>query len=268
MASLVLDRLNVVTSESTSGATSGSTSDATAVLLHGWTMDLTTWDRVAASLPGRVVRYDVRGHGRSAEAGAPTLAELADDLAAVLEEYVPTGRIVLAGHSLGGMTIMALAESRPELFSRVSGVALVATSCGDLPGVSGVERLAGRWLGRRAKVGFGRVIAPGMRVTFGRGARWADVRAAAVMAGNTSGSAFVGVREELTRHQRREALAVLVDIPTVVMAGSWDLLTPMRHSRVLAEALPAAEFVIFPKSGHMLPLERSEDVGRRIAALM
>ncbi|SFR26654.1 Pimeloyl-ACP methyl ester carboxylesterase [Lentzea waywayandensis] len=260
MASLVLDRLNVVTSGT-------SPSDVTAVLLHGWTMDLTTWDRVAAALPGRVVRYDVRGHGRSA-GGTGTISELADDLAAVLEEHAPTGRIVLAGHSLGGMTIMALAEQRPELFARVSGVALIATSCGNLPRQSGVERLAGKWLVRRPKVGFGRVITPGLRVTFGRRPRWADVRAAAAMAGNTSGAAFVGIREELTLHQRREALAVLADIPAVVMAGSWDVLTPMRHSRVLAEALPSAQFVIYPKTGHMLPLERSEDVARRIAALM
>ncbi|MFS8101268.1 alpha/beta hydrolase [Lentzea alba] len=259
MASVVLDRLNVVTSGSSS-------SDVTAVLLHGWTMDHTTWDRVAAALPGRVVRYDVRGHGRSR--GVGSISELADDLAAVIEEFVPTGRVVLAGHSLGGMTIMALAESRPELFSRVSGVALVATSCGDLPRMNAVERVAGKWLVKRSKVGFGRLITPGLRVTFGRRPRWADVRAAAAMAGATSGEAFVGIREELTRHQRREALAVLSNIPTVVMAGSWDVLTPIRHSRVLAEALPSAEFVIYPKAGHMLPFERSEDVARRIAALM
>jgi pimeloyl-ACP methyl ester carboxylesterase len=261
MASLVLDRLNVVTS-------GPSSSDVTAVLLHGWTMDLTTWDRVAAALPGRVVRYDVRGHGLSAGTGTGTIAELADDLAAVLDEHVPTGRIVLAGHSLGGMTIMALAEQRPELFERVSGVALIATSCGNLPRQSGIERLAGKWLVKRPKVGFGRVLAPGLRVTFGRRPRWADVRAAAAMAGNTSGEAFVGIREELTLHQRREALAVLADVPTVVMAGAWDLLTPLRHSRVLADALPSAQFVIYPKTGHMLPLERCGDVARRIAALM
>ncbi|MEV6242921.1 alpha/beta hydrolase [Lentzea sp. NPDC051838] len=260
MASLVLDRLNVVTSESSVS------SDVTAVLLHGWTMDLTTWDRVAAALPGRVVRYDVRGHGGSS--GVGTISELADDLAAVLEEFAPAGRIVLAGHSLGGMTIMALAEQRPDVFSRVTGVALVATSCGDLPRLSGVERLAGKWLVKRPKVGFGRLITPGLRVTFGRRPKWADVRAAAAMAGNTTGGAFVGIREELVLHQRRAALAVLADIPTVVMAGSWDVLTPMRHSRVLAEALPGAEFVVYPKAGHMLPFERSADVARRIAALM
>ncbi|MCG8923747.1 alpha/beta fold hydrolase [Lentzea sp. CC55] len=260
MAPLVLDRLNVVTSGDPA-------SDVTAVLLHGWTMDLTTWDRVAPALPGRVVRYDVRGHGRSA-GGTGTISELADDLAAVLQECAPTGRVVLAGHSLGGMTIMALAEQWPELFSRVSGVALIATSCGDLPPLRAVERLAGKWLLKRSKVGFGRVIAPGLRVTFGRRPRWADVRAAAAMAGNTSCEAFVGIREELTLHQRREALSVLSDIPTVVMAGAWDVLTPLRHSRVLADSLPSAEFVIYPKTGHMLPLERPEDVARRIAALM
>ncbi len=88
------------------------------------------------------------------------------------------------------------------------------------------------------------------------------------MAGNTTGTAFVGVREELTRHQRREALSVLSAIPTVVIAGAADRLTPLRHARAIADALPSAEFVIYPKIGHMLPLERSDDVARRIATLM
>ncbi|TWP49320.1 alpha/beta hydrolase [Lentzea tibetensis] len=264
MAPLVLDRLNVVES----GACSG-TGDVTAVLLHAWTMDLTAWDRVAPALPGRVLRYDHRGHGRSG-AGLPArISELADDLAAVLEERVPSGRIVLAGHSLGGMTIMALAESRPSLFERVSGVVLVATSCGDLPAMHPVERFAGRWLAKRPRVGFARVIAPGLRIgAFGRGASWADVRASAEMVGRTDGATLIGIREELTVHQRRSALDVLSDIPTAVLAGGADRLTPLRHARAMAAALPHAELVIYPRAGHMLPLERSTDVAHRIASLM
>jgi pimeloyl-ACP methyl ester carboxylesterase len=260
MASLVLDRLNVV--ESGAG-------DVTAVLLHAWTMDHTAWDRVASALPGRVLRYDHRGHGRSGAGMPAKISELADDLSAVLAERVPTGRIVLAGHSLGGMTIMALAESHPALFERVSGVVLVATSCGDLPALHPVERIAGPWLARRPRVGFARVIAPGLRLAaFGRGASWADVRASARMVGNTEGASLVGFREELTVHQRREALKVLADVPTFVLAGASDRLTPLRHARALADALPHAELVIYPRAGHMLPLERSTDVASRIAHLM
>ncbi|GLZ35841.1 alpha/beta hydrolase [Lentzea sp. NBRC 105346] len=260
MASLVLDRLNVV--ESGAG-------EVTAVLLHGWTLDHTSWDRVAPSLPGRVVRYDHRGHGASGAGLPATIEELADDLALVLSERVPTGRIVLAGHSMGGMTIMALAEAHPAVFERVSGVALVATSCGDLPPVSRVERLLGTWMARRSTVGFARVMSPGIRVgLFGKGASWSDVRASADAIGRCDGPSFGGFRDSLSAHQRREALRALAGIPTVVLAGGADRLTPLRHARALAEALPHAELVIYPRAGHMLPLERSTDVAGRIAHLM
>jgi len=83
----------------------------------------------------RVLRYDHRGHGGSAASprGTANIDQLGDDLAALLRERVPTGKIVLVGHSIGGMSIMALAERHPELVAeRVSGVAFVATSSGGL----------------------------------------------------------------------------------------------------------------------------------------
>jgi len=90
----------------------------------------------------RLVLYDQRSHGRSGKATAEssTIEQLGRDLDAVLRALVPDGPIVLAGHSMGGMTIMALAEQRPELFlDRVRGVALIGTSAGDV-GASGLPR--------------------------------------------------------------------------------------------------------------------------------
>jgi pimeloyl-ACP methyl ester carboxylesterase len=74
------------------------------VLLHGWTQDLTCWDRVVQTMltagrDARVLRYDHRGHGRSVPArpGTATLETLADDLAELLAERAPEGPVVLAG---------------------------------------------------------------------------------------------------------------------------------------------------------------------------
>ncbi|WNV82477.1 alpha/beta hydrolase [Umezawaea sp. Da 62-37] len=241
----------------------------TVVLLHGWTLDSTSWDRVAAALPGRVVRYDHRGHGRSGNAGARTIDRLADDLAEVIASVVPSGRIVLAGHSMGGMTIMALAERHPEVLARVAGVAFVATSCGGLPPVRAVERVLGRVVGRRALLGFARVMPVGLRfMLFGRRAAWGDVVASSGMVARCSGAAFVDFRYELGVHDRRKALVELASVPSVVMAGGADLLTPVRHSRVIAEELPGAELVVFPGAGHMLPVERAGEVADRVSRLM
>jgi pimeloyl-ACP methyl ester carboxylesterase len=248
---------------------SGPPSDVTVVLLHGWTLDLTSWDRVAALLPGRVVRYDHRGHGSSGGGSVRTFDQLADDLVEVLAAHVPDGGIVLVGHSMGGMTMMALAERHPAVYARVRGAVFVATSCGSLPPVRVVEKVLGRWLGRRAVLGFGRVMPVGLRVLlFGRRADWGDVVAASRMISRCSGAAFVDFRYEVARHDRAKALAELAGVPAVVLAGGADLLTPVRHARVIAGELRGAELVVYPGAGHMLPMERAEEVAGRIVRFL
>ena len=122
-----------------SGAGDG-TGGPTLVLVHGWSQDLRTWDRVVDDLrrtgfAGRILRYDHRGHGGSdaAAEGTATVGRAADDLAALIAERVPEGPLVLAGHSMGGMTLMALAERHPDLVAeRVVAVAFVATASDEM----------------------------------------------------------------------------------------------------------------------------------------
>src|SRR5690606_25829210 len=116
---------------------------------HGWTQHSGCWDGVCALLPTdvRVVRMDLRGHGGSdpARRGARTLEQLADDLAELLAART-TGLLVLVGHSMGGMTLMALAERHPYVVSaRVAGMAFVATSSGNMHRISlGLRGALGR----------------------------------------------------------------------------------------------------------------------------
>jgi len=248
---------------------SGPPSAVTVVLLHAWTLDLTSWDRVAAALPGRVVRYDHRGHGLSGGGSVRTFDQLADDLVEVLAARAPEGELVLVGHSMGGMTLMALAERHPAVYERVRGVVFVATSAGALPAVWRVEKVFGRWLSRRAAVGFARVMPVGLRgLLFGRRVAWGDVVAASRMISRCAGGAFVDFRNEVAAHDRVKALGELRGVPAVVLAGGADLLTPVRHARVIAEELPGAELVVCPGAGHMLPMERADEVAQRISRFL
>jgi pimeloyl-ACP methyl ester carboxylesterase len=123
--------------------TTGSDSaPVTVLLVHGWTCSTRSWHHQLSGLPQvlgssgvRVVAYDHRGHGRSeaAPVGTTRISQLADDLAFVLDTVVGDGPVVYAGHSMGGMTLMALADQRPELFgSRIKAAALVSTSSGQI----------------------------------------------------------------------------------------------------------------------------------------
>lgn len=266
------------------------TAPATVVLLHAWTLDARTWGPVARSLaagpaPARVLRYDHRGHGRSAavDPGTMTVEQLADDLAAVLEQEAPQGPLVLAGHSMGGMTIMALAQRHPGVLERVAGIALVATASGGLANPTfGLSpraavllaraearmRTSPRWA-TRSTMGNPRYLAPAMRWLLlgpGAGAEAARITTEAVAACRPL--TVSGFRPALEAHERDTALAAFTTIPTVVLVGSRDRLTPVRFSRRIIAALPAAALTIFPQAGHMLPVERVGGVAGRIGALV
>ncbi|GAA1687829.1 hypothetical protein GCM10009745_35820 [Kribbella yunnanensis] len=112
----------------------------TVLLVHGWTCSTRAWHNQVDGLPHilgtnavRVVTYDHRGHGQSdaAPPGSLRISQLADDLVTVLDEVVGDGPVVYAGHSMGGMTLMELADKRPDLFgSRIKAAALISTSSG------------------------------------------------------------------------------------------------------------------------------------------
>jgi pimeloyl-ACP methyl ester carboxylesterase len=264
----------------------------TLVLAHGWTLDTRSWEPVARALtrpgrpPIRVIRYDHRGHGRSQPVprSEMTIEALADDLAELLAERVPTGPVVLAGHSMGGMTAMALAERHPDLVKeRVAGLALVSTASGGLAdttlGLSvwmlglvrrGEARLAAskrfdrrRVLSRRPKV-----LEPGARwLLIGRGAdKQARVITARCLA-DCRPSTMVGFRPTLDAHERDEALAVFEGIPTDVLVGTRDKLTPVASSKRIASSAPWAKLTVYGGAGHMLPLERVHPVADQLAEL-
>ena len=111
--------------------------DLTIVFAHGYALSMDSWHYQRLALRGRarLIFYDQRSHGRSSRADFDThhVDQLGTDLGEVIDAIAPTGPLIIVGHSMGGMTVMALADQRPELFSeRVFGVALIATTAGGL----------------------------------------------------------------------------------------------------------------------------------------
>ncbi len=267
--------------------------DLTVVLAHCWTSDLDSWRyqvrdlRHAFGADVRILSYDHRGHGASEATPEPaaTIANLGRDLSDLIDAYAPEGRLVLAGHSIGGMTIMALAEQRPGLFAeRVAGVLFVASSGGSLATVT----LGLPEIGARAKAQIPRMLAARSRMLSRRRRRRAPILESLVVRRllfgddmrlrdhmlavegiiNTPAASMCGFYSDAMTHERHAALAVLEGIPTHVLAGEKDRLTPPSHARRLAAAVPGSELTVAAGAGHMLPLERDALVSSTLVAMV
>ncbi|MFD7405688.1 alpha/beta fold hydrolase [Streptomyces sp. NPDC059866] len=270
----------------------------TVVFSHGYCLSQDSWHFQRAALRGvvRTVHWDQRSHGRSGRGvaqvqdGAPvTIDQLGSDLKAVLDAAVPEGPIVLVGHSMGGMTVMSLADRYPELIrERVVAVALVGTSSGRLgevnfglpvAGVNAVRRvLPGvlRALGQQAEL-----VEKGRRATadlfagiikrYSFASRDVDPAVARFAERMIEGTPIDVVAEfypAFTDHDKTEALALFQDLPVLVLAGVKDLVTPSEHSEAIADLLPEAELVLVPDAGHLVMLEHPEVVTDRLADLL
>ncbi|MER6321148.1 alpha/beta fold hydrolase [Streptomyces coelicoflavus] len=270
----------------------------TVVFSHGYCLNQDSWHFQRAALRGvvRTVHWDQRSHGRSGRGVAQTrdgrpvsIEELGRDLKAVIDAAAPEGPIVLVGHSMGGMTVMALADAFPDLISeRVVGVALVGTSSGRLgevnfglpvAGVNAVRRvLPGvlKALGQRAEL-----VEKGRRATadlfagiikrYSFASRDVDpavARFAERMIESTPIDVVAEYYPAFNDHDKTEALARFADLPVLVLAGVRDLVTPSEHSEAIAGLLPDAELVLVPDAGHLVMLEHPELVTDRLADLL
>jgi pimeloyl-ACP methyl ester carboxylesterase len=267
----------------------------TVIFCHGYTQQLAVWhyqrQALTAENPGKLVFWDQRSHGRSGRSSPErsTIDQLGRDLHAVLRATAPTGKVVLVGHSMGGMTIMALADQHPELFgSRVVGVALIGTSTGKLASVTfglpaAMSAVTARVLpyltrgmrGRPQLFEHGRRLGTDLafvaarRAAFGTG----DVSPSLVefvekMTADTPVDVIAEFYDTFMDHDKLEALGRLAGVETLVLVGSKDVLTPVEHSRTLAAQLPEAQLVVVEGAGHMVQLERAALVTLQLRALL
>ncbi|MEV5507745.1 alpha/beta fold hydrolase [Streptomyces orinoci] len=264
----------------------------TVVFSHGYCLNQDAWHFQRAALRGavRMVFWDQRSHGRSGRsASEPSIDLLGRDLRTVIEAAAPRGPLVLVGHSMGGMTQMALAAQYPELISdRVLGAAFLATSSGRLGeltfglptvGMSVVRRvLPGAFKlmtaqpelvekGRRA----GAELLAGIYRRYSFGSR--DIDPAVARFGerlleSTPVDVVAEFYPALAGHDKSAALGAFAGVPVLVAAGDKDLVIPAAHSEVIAAALPDAELVLIPGAGHLLLLETPTLIEDRLRSLL
>ncbi|HYQ69151.1 alpha/beta hydrolase [Actinophytocola sp.] len=265
----------------------------TVVFVHGFALDRRCWHFQRTALARlteprvRQVLYDQRSHGRSGRANeaSSTIDQLGSDLGEVLARI--DGPVVLVGHSMGGMTIMALAERWPELFEdRIWAVAFIGTSAGEV-GKRGLPRpLLSRYNPVTRNLGRLADWQPGL-VEFVRGAGGQltrrAVRSLAFGAKDVAPEVvdltmemldanpvrvLADFIDTLGTHNRYAALAGLKHTHVLVLSGDTDRMTQFSHAERIAFELPDAELVRVHGAGHMVMLEQPQLVNDHLVMLL
>jgi len=265
----------------------------TLLFTHGFCLPQDCWHHQRAEFSGeyRMVFWDQRGHGRSDRLRPDAELSLdvtGEDLYAVIEATCPTGPIILIGHSMGGMTMMALAEAHPELFGdRIVGAALMSTSAAEMADLEfGLPRTVAKLFNRaapgamellakqRALVDRGRRASGDLalvltrRYAFGSDAPESAVRFVKELIESTPIDVIARYFTVLRAHDKANALPVFDRVPALVLAADHDLLLPLKHSRALADAIPSAEFVVVQGAGHVVILEHPHEVNSALRRLV
>ncbi|WP_245154775.1 alpha/beta hydrolase [Nocardioides sp. 1609] len=287
-----IDDVDPGTAEGRRGRRAGATPPVTVVFVHGYCLNLDCWHFQRAAYRGlvRSVYYDQRSHGRSGRSDREhaTIDQLGRDLAQVIDVVVPDGPVVLVGHSMGGMTVVALAEQLPELIgTKVIGVALISTTAGGFdPSRILLPMLPARLTGRlthRAMATLHRghgAIDSARRV----GRAVANVATRQFAFGGDVPRSYVSFVDDMLSQTPFEVVAdffpsfrdldkfdfveVLDEVPVSIICGNADKLTSIGHSRKLHVRIPGSRLLECDGAGHMVPLERHDQVNAELDQLI
>lgn len=265
----------------------------TVVLCHGYTLDLRCWvfQRRALQAAGyRVVLWDQRGHGSSGTGDLMSyhVEQLGADLRRVIDDVVPDGDLALVGHSMGGMTVMALAEADPTLVrDRLVAAALISTSAGGLhrvtwglgsllggavtrAGPHALQRLAGRQDLVDTVLRSGREVQDLVvaKSAFGSPVPLSVVRLTGEMIFGTTMEVMSAFATGLNRHDKAAALEHLRAVDVLVLHGDHDMLLSPAHAEEIVAELPDAEHVLVRGAGHVITLEHPEVVSQHLLDLL
>jgi 3-oxoadipate enol-lactonase/4-carboxymuconolactone decarboxylase len=221
------------------------------------------WAPQIAAMAGRFrcLSYDTRGHGGSPVATGPFgIADLAADLAALIEHVFGRTPVHVVGLSLGGMTGMALAIARPDLVASLTPMATFARTASPPA-----------WVERAARVRAGGVEAIGDMIlgrwfTPGFAAMKPDVfgQARAMML-STPREGYAACCDAIRDLDLIEGLREL-DVPTMVFSGADDPASPPKLQDEIRAAIPGAGLIRLSPAAHIMNLEQPEAVTAQLMA--
>jgi pimeloyl-ACP methyl ester carboxylesterase len=228
------------------------------VFLHGAGMDHSVWALLARAFAHHgygVLAPDLPGHGRSAGTLLTSIAALADWTAALIDAAgAKAARLV--GHSMGSLVALETAARHPD---KVTGLGLIATTAtmrvsDDLlnaakaNGHDAVDMIAIWGEGYRATLGGSQ--APGLWMLGGAERLLERAQPGAIFADLSACNAY----------QDALSAAAKISVPSIVIQGSRDLMTPAKGGKALAAAIPNCRLALIEGAGHMLMSERPDDV--------
>ena len=234
----------------------------------------------------RMVFYDQRGHGESAEADPDTytLTQLGRDLEIVLQAVAPRGPVVLVGHSMGGMTVLSHSRQFPECYGRrIVGAALISSAAegvarsplGEILKNPALEAV--RFTARSAPklMHRGRTVSRSLIAPILRAASFSDLQVSRSldafsqrMMNDTPIATMVGFLPALEVHDETAGLWTLLRIPTLIACGDHDLLTPDEYSRKMAACMPRSELVIVTGASHLALLDKPDAINDGLIRLV
>lgn len=235
---------------------------ASLVLIHGAGEDRRMWDRQVAALGAahRVLAVDLPGRGERLDVpAARTLADRARDVLAQMDA-AGMDRAVVVGHSMGGAVALLLALDHP---ARVAGLVLVCTGARLRMHPDFVERARRRAEGAEPAEGptipLDLTVAPCIAPD--------DLRFAAARATGVPPATVYADFLATDGFDVRDRLGA-VQVPTLVVGGDQDRMTPPRFSEYLAAGIPGARLVILSGCGHRPFVERTAAFDQALAGFL
>ena len=236
------------------------------LFIHGFPFDRTMWRPLMATLTGwRRIAPDLRGLGLSDVPESYSMAEYADDLAALMDAlHVP--QAVVCGLSMGGYVAFELLRRHS---ARVRALILTATRA-EADDEAGKQRRGDMiaLVERQGPAVLAEVLLPQLLAPANLTAMPHVTQHLRTMIAGSPVKGVVGALRAMRDRADATPLLRKIEVPTLVIAGRDDQLFPPAASRQLADAIPGALFTLIPDAGHLCPLEQPVTTTKVIAEFL
>lgn len=225
------------------------------VLLHGFPHNRSLWAPQTSAMVehGRCIAPDLRGFGDSGCEGPFSMDQYAEDVVALLDN-LGIDRAVVAGLSMGGYVAFALWRLRPEL---VRGLVLADTRAGADSSETRAKRLELMAVARdKGAAAVANAQITGMVGASTRAHNPALVNGLHQMLASAPVEGIVGGLQAMMDRPDSTGLLATIDVPTLIIVGEEDALTPVKESRAMHAAITGSTLQVIPGAGHVSNLEK------------